>query len=74
MTEGFQNLGSCCGAVFVDEAAEEVVAFDRPGAWWIGSIDRFGRLKAACSMWALAVVVGRVGAEYVFEVAAPENE
>jgi hypothetical protein len=30
--EGFQNLGSRCGAVFVDEAAEEVVAFDRPGA------------------------------------------
>jgi hypothetical protein len=29
---GFQNLGSRCGAVFVDGAAEEVVAFDRPGA------------------------------------------
>jgi hypothetical protein len=72
--EGFQNLGSCCGAVFVDEAAEEVVAFDRPGAWWIGSIDRFGRLKAACSMRASAVVVSRVGAEHVLEMSAADDQ
>jgi hypothetical protein len=27
--EGFQNAGSCCGAVvFVDQAAESVAAFD----------------------------------------------
>jgi hypothetical protein len=28
----------------VDEAAEEIVAFDRRGAWRIGSVDRFGRV------------------------------
>jgi hypothetical protein len=58
----------------VDEAAEEVVAFRRPGAWWIGSIDRFGRLKAACSMWASAVVVSHVGAEHVFEMSAADDQ
>src|SRR5262245_60929806 len=72
--EGFQNLGSRCGAVFVDEAAEEVVAFDRPGAWWIGSIDRFGRLKAACSMRASAVVVSRVRLEHVLEMSAADDQ
>jgi hypothetical protein len=72
--EGFQNTGSCCDLVLVDESAEYVAALDGSGAWWIGFVDRFGRLKAACAMWALAVVVGRVGAEHVFEVAAAEDQ
>jgi hypothetical protein len=57
----------------MDEAAEEVVAFDRRGAWWIGSVDRFVRLKAACSMRASAVVVGRIGAEHVLEMSAADD-
>jgi hypothetical protein len=58
----------------VDEAAEEIVAFDRRGAWWIGSVDRFGRPKAACSMRASAVVASRVGAEHVFEMSATDDQ
>jgi hypothetical protein len=31
--EGFQNVGSCCGAVvFVDQSAESVAALDLPAA------------------------------------------
>jgi AcrR family transcriptional regulator len=61
--EGFQNVGSCCGAVvFVDESAESVAAFDlfaaRP---WV-RVCRLGRVQRECAVGALLVVVGGVDA------------
>ena len=42
---GFQKLGSCGGAVLVDESTKQIVALDRRGTWWAGSGDRFGRYE-----------------------------
>src|SRR4051794_6397948 len=72
--EGFQNPGSCGGAVFVDESAEEVVAFDRCGGWWVTFAARFRRRERECSARAFAVVVGGAGAQHVFEVAAEDQQ
>jgi hypothetical protein len=71
LREGFQNAVSCCSlVVFVDESAESVAALDLAGVRWTGSVGRCGREQGECSVWALAVVVRRVCAEHVFEVAA----
>jgi hypothetical protein len=37
-------------------------------------VEAFGREERECSVRALVVVVGHVGAEYVFEVAAAEDQ
>jgi hypothetical protein len=50
------------------------VAFDRRGNWWVASADRFRRHKRECPVRALAVVVGHIGAEHVFEVATAEDQ
>jgi len=55
--EGFQNDGSCCGAVvFVDESAESVAALDLAGDVWTGRVGRFGSEQRECSVWTLPVV------------------
>jgi hypothetical protein len=48
--------------VFVDESAESVAALDLAGVRWTGSVARCGRQQGESSVWALAVVVRRVGA------------
>ena len=68
-------MGSCGGGggVFVDEVAEEVAAFDCAS----GRREGFGGLgwsQWGCAVWSLAVVVGHVSAEGVFEVAAADDE
>ena len=50
------------------------MAFDRRGGWWVASADRFRRHERECPVRALAVVVGHVDAEHVFEVAAAEDQ
>jgi hypothetical protein len=45
------------------------VALDRPGSWWIGSVDRFGREERECSVPALVFACGaRIGAWIAFDV------
>ena len=74
MREGFQNPGSCGGSVLVDEPAEHVAALDavcgRLRAWVTG----VGRVESERSVRPLAVVMGGVRSEYVFEVAAAEDQ
>jgi hypothetical protein len=71
--EGFQNAGSCCSSVvFVDESAESVAALDLADGRWTAGVGRCGREQRESSVWPLAVVVRRVGAEYALEVAAAE--
>ena len=70
---GFQNLGSFSGAVFVDQSAEEVVAFDRRGGWWVASADRFRRHERECPVRAIAGVVGYIGGGHVLELATADN-
>src|SRR5438094_848939 len=42
--EGFQNAGSCCGAVvFVDQSADSVAALDLSVAGWRVRVCRVGR-------------------------------
>ena len=56
--EGFQNTGSCCGAVvFVDESPELVATLDCSAGRLPGCDRRFGREERECSMGPLAVVV-----------------
>jgi hypothetical protein len=59
--------------VFVDESAEKVATLDGFRAW-CGSFDRFWWLELECSVWPLAVVVRRVDAERVLELAAAEDQ
>jgi hypothetical protein len=62
MGEGFQNGGSCCGAVvFVDQSAESVAALDFSGFWPCVGVRRVG-----CEQ--------REYAEYGFEVAAADAQ
>jgi hypothetical protein len=73
--EGFQNAGSRGGAViFVDESAESVSALNCPDSRWVGCVGRFGCEQGESSMRALAVVMDRVAAEYVLEVAAADDQ
>ncbi len=61
--EGFQNVGSCCGAVvFVDQSAESVAALDLAGVLLLGGGSWFGRLQCESAVRALAVVVGGITA------------
>jgi hypothetical protein len=69
--EGFQNADSRGGAViFVDESAKSVSALNCPDSRWVGCVGRFGCEQGESSMRAVAVVMDRVTAEYVLEVAA----
>jgi hypothetical protein len=73
--EGFQNVGSCCGAViFVNQSAESVAALDLPAAWLRVRACRVGREQCESAVGALAVVVRDVGAQHLLEVAAAENQ
>src|SRR6266536_205729 len=73
--EGFQNAGSCCGAVvFVDQSAESVAAFDFSAARWLVGVCRVGREQRESAVRALGVVMRRVAAEHVLEVAAAEDQ
>ena len=73
--EGFQNAGSCCGAVvFVDQSAEQVAALDVAAAWLGVRTCRVGREQRESAVWALAVVVGGVDAEHCLEVAASDYQ
>jgi hypothetical protein len=58
----------------VDESAEEVVALDRVRGWLVGLVAACGRAESECSVRPLGVVVGRIAAEHVFEVAASEDQ
>jgi uncharacterized RDD family membrane protein YckC len=61
--EGFQNAGSCCGAVvFVDESTESVAPLDPAGGRWTGRVCRLRREEREPAVGALAVVVRRVDA------------
>ena len=61
--EGFQNVGSCCGAVvFVDQSAESVAALDLSAARWRVRVCGVGREQRESAVRALAVVVGGVDA------------
>jgi hypothetical protein len=61
--EGFQNVGSCCGAVvFVDESAESVAALDLSANRLRVRVCRVGREQGEPAVRALAVVVGGVDA------------
>ena len=60
--------------VFVDEAAELVSAFDRLDDRWIGGVGGFGCEQRERAVRAFLVVVRRVDAEDVFEVAAAEDQ
>jgi ribonuclease BN (tRNA processing enzyme) len=61
--EGFQNVGSCCGAVvFVDQSAESVAALDLAGVLSLGGGSWFGRAQCESAVGALAVVVGGIDA------------
>jgi hypothetical protein len=61
--EGFQNVGSCCGAVvFVDQSAESVAALDLAGVLLLGGASWFGWVQCESAVRALAVVVGDVDA------------
>jgi putative transposase len=61
--EGFQNAGSCCGAVvFVDQSAESVAAFDFSAARRLVRVCRVGREQRESAVRALAVVMGGVDA------------
>src|SRR6266567_616901 len=63
--EGFQNAGSCCGAVvFVDQSAESVAALDFSAARRLVRVCRVGRELGESAVWALPVVVGGVDAEH----------
>jgi hypothetical protein len=41
---------------------------------WTGRVGRFGQQERKSAVWALAVVMGGVGAEHVLEVAAAEEQ
>jgi len=59
----------------VDEAAaEQIVAFDPRVGRSSGCVSRFGRVKLERAMRPLRVVVGRVRAEDVLEVAAADDQ
>jgi hypothetical protein len=61
--EGFQNAGSCCGAVvFVDQSAESVATFDFSTARRSVRVGRVGREQREPAVRALAVVMGGVDA------------
>jgi hypothetical protein len=61
--EGFQNVGSCCGAeVFVDQSAESVAALDLSTARLRVRACGVGREPRESAVRALAVVVGGVDA------------
>jgi hypothetical protein len=63
LPEGFQNGGSCCGAVvFVDQSAELVAALDLAAGRWARRTCRVGREQRECAVRALAVVMGGVDA------------
>ena len=62
------------GSVFVDESTENIAAFDHLGRRLAGSVDRVRRKQGERSVRALAVVVNRVGADDVFEVAATKDQ
>jgi hypothetical protein len=66
--------GSCRGSVFVDEAAEHIVAFDLCVGRSSSRVSRFGWGECEGAVWPLGVVVGHVAAEHVFEVAAAEDQ
>jgi hypothetical protein len=70
--KGFKN-GSR-GSVFVDESTENIAAFDYLGPGLAGSVDHVRRKQGERSVRALAVVVSRVGADDVFEVAATKDQ
>ncbi len=73
--EGFQNAGSCCGAVvFVDQSAESVAALNLSVSRWLVRVCRVGREQRESAVRALAVVVGGVDAEHSFEVAAADDQ
>jgi len=72
--EGFQNVGSCCGSVFVDESAEQIVAFDRRCTWAVAAADRFRRHERECPVRALAVVVGQIGGKHLLELATSADQ
>jgi hypothetical protein len=73
--EGFQNVGSCCGAVvFMDQSAESVAALDLSVGRWRVRVCRVGCEQRESAVWALAVVMGGVDAEHCFEVAAAEDQ
>jgi hypothetical protein len=55
----------------VDEAAKQIAAFDLRAGRSSGCVSRFGRYERERAMRPLRVVVGRVGAENVLEVAGP---
>jgi len=60
--EGFQNVGSCCAVVFVDQSAEPVAAVDLFATRWSVCVLRVGREQRESAVRALAVVVGGVDA------------
>jgi hypothetical protein len=62
------------GSVFVDESTENIAAFDYLGRRLAGPVDRVRRKQGERSVRALAVVVSRVGADDVFEVAATKDQ
>ena len=65
---------SGCGSVLVDEAAEQIVAFDRRHSRSSGCVSRFRRDERQRAMWPLRVVLGGVGAEHALELAAPDDQ
>src|SRR5262249_42214511 len=57
--EGFQNVGSCCGAVvFVDESAESVAALDCFAARWRVGVCWVGRAEGESAGWGRAWLWG----------------
>jgi hypothetical protein len=60
--------------VFVDESAELVSADSLVEGRRVGGVGRFGSEQRERSIWVFAVVVGCVGAQDVFEVAAEDQE
>ena len=58
----------------MDEAAEQIVAFDLCVGRSSGCVSRFGRGERERAMRPLRVVVGGIGAEHVLEVAAAEDQ
>jgi len=58
----------------VDESAEEVPSLDCPGYRGRWAVACFWWLEPERSVWSLAVVVRRVGAQRLFEVAAADDE
>jgi hypothetical protein len=58
----------------VDESAEYIVALDGLGSWRVAPVCAFRCEEGECPVRALAVVVGHVAGEHVFEVAAADDQ